>query len=962
MVSLSKLLQVLSRRLEVIQPHFTVSQAFNTMRCVSGIPLKGRNHSDTLCMLNIFLRCPHATAVFRSNKNICEKVLVSISVDCYFENVELHEPTCKVIRALSVNESLHTNAMVSMARKLAAHNHSPWKVFFDVDTYSAAMSAGDNNDILTDNLLRRVVKSLPSKGEFIRDGKLEFAVLSQKAMHKRREAPFERPELIFLISNLRHITVSRSLRILDGYIEGLRGGGFVQRLLPLFLPADVVEPLTRCVETLPAFMSEDAPMRADEWFMLAYLVGSCDPRLNSLGVRLWKKKSHLLDPKMSVSDASEGHSFPVVLAGLLVAIHGPLKREAMKLWIDIITDSEEIPLLREKVLQRLLQNLCYCISLTKEDNETRERLLAAGKRILQSLGASAPLIVNVGARLTMTSALPILTTPEELQKTFKALSDLLVSEKDLDRKVLHDAAEFLRHVRDANAVDKKLRLQTLSLLVKRALPVAQSVDQCGNYFSVMLPILVCSVATLRSVQASESPVLENNATRETLVQLVDDTLQRQDTQNNMPAIVALLQLMELLDLTTDTRYTTSVREVVCAGFRSVSVNAQEIKPNTAQYCYELLIRTTRFHVLDDELISIAMVALRYAADVAVVLPRMTWAQSASLLERGSLLYRELAHSLNSSRYSRRLLKQVLSTAAAVVMDKPTSSASPRRDLPGTPVENEDHISKRRCACWAWALASRAVLLPIPNTPIDRYLAIILRFVKKSWVFRDVRASHGAPEPVAAADAEAVQPQAIQVNEELCTEMLEGLVPSFNQIVAMAFTKRTAFQANLRRHKAVISTACSVLHQNSSGLSPRVWLEAHRSLSCLPVALAGHCTPMQQAVIKQMLRCTLRAVRACDNHRNRHVSDGQRTAVQENGENGEPVLGPRSIADMFSCAELIEDAELEVYLIELAIKELNGLDTSEFTEEGADLEPREKQLNSLLNTIVSALRRGVVLYY
>ncbi|EAN78324.1 hypothetical protein, conserved [Trypanosoma brucei brucei TREU927] len=957
MVSASKLLQVLVRRFETPQPDFMVGHAHFVLKFLSAICQTNISREDMLNVTNIITNCPHALPIFKGNQRLCERLLLSCFASVSRVDAELQDGVRHVICTLSVNPELNSNIMMTMARKTVAAKRVEGAV---------AKQVLDRDDAISNELLRRVVAQMPAHGDLIPDGGVEIALLPQKAMHKRRQERFERPELFFLVSTLRCIATHRQSRLRDSFVEaGCSAVGMQHRNLQ-FLPADVVDPVVRCVTSLPAFCNPEAPMRPDDWYLLASLIACPDARLRPLGIRLWAQKVCYYDPlEMNLTEVNS--PFPLTIAGFLVSMRGEFKEEAMMLWLGVVTDPAALPLIDERVLQLLLFDIAQYAQVNDMNDVKREQILVAQLAVLKALEDSMSPIYYLDARMTLTRTTKLLNTSSDLIKTLSSLKDVLSTGQILRASFLRSATDFLRYVRQTANVNEQSYIRVLILLMGNVLHAIR-VLSVQEYTSVCIVVLATIVGFLRDVQPKASSP-QGDEWCELLKALATTIMNEKSLVD--PNIVSLqLHMMELLDFASDEHYSTSVRERILASLRTVSTKTQEIAPTSAQHCYELLLRAVHFHVLDEELLSEAVAALRHATDTTVAIECMNWSQRRHLIDRCSTLYREIAPMFPSSRGARRLGKQMLTVATIITTEKhaPRTQLQRRSYDARRPVL--DSGSMQFCAQAMWSLALRATLSPIPHLPVDRYLAAMLRFAKKHWR-RDEAPSGYSSEKSLTEEAQVTtktplaEPRGGRTrvscgDERFCSDIANLLLPLLNQVLLLWYTNRTAFQANQRRHKAVVSTACDIIERNSAFLSPRVWFDTQRVLSNLPIVLPNQCTPLHLSVLRRSLQETLRNVRACGNQGTWHLPS-EKTQLKAQEGSTEAILGGRMIADMFGCANIIEDADLKVYLISLASEQLKMISDLDEMDEKA-LTPEEKSRLMCLNKIVSSVRHGTVLYY
>ncbi|RNF05946.1 hypothetical protein TraAM80_04282 [Trypanosoma rangeli] len=940
MVSVSTLLQVITRHFEAPQPSFLQMHANAIMRFVCSVPLSLRSRTDKLNMMQIVLHCPHATTLFAKDAQLSARILLSFFVDRMVDDGELEEVQRQIIRSVSVNQDLPTPLLLTMARKLSRQRRD--------SSQMDSSPALEQEDALVEELLERVVRRMPRFGQGIREGTTD-AVLSQKEMHKRESTGFEKPELLFLISTLRHTTASRSARWRDNGMETIS--------TPMPLSAHIVEPVVQCVQSFPTFRKEDASPRSDDWVLMAHLIGCCDTRLHDLGVQLWRQKASRYEPIGRT--LHNGLSFSFALAGFLCALKGAAKRDALELWIDIVTTPEDLSEMSQKMLRLLLVDVTLTLRGGCETH-FHEQLILGGNRILAALDAayasSSPSAVvasrnSAWTRMSFVRFFPPLETPKELENTLLRLREAFAVNDAMDSEFIRESADFVRFLQRKDFVDKHMLAAVSQLLAERLLHMLErplSDEECAV---ALIPAIVTFTAQLRDIQAKESKE-EEDVTLRNLFHAIAMKLLHHDSLKATPFLIAvLLQMMELFDFTSTTQHTTKVRELTLTALRSVPSKLQEINSHTAQHCLDLTLRAVRFHVADSEVLTAALVALRHTTDGAIM-QEMNWEQRSLTIERGAVVYRELSHSFATLKQARRLGKQIVTMTALVASEK----VAPR----GPPMQSngtcgyKDWKYLRRSAQVMWLVAVRAALLPIPRTPVDRYLVSMLRFVKKYWIAEKLT-MNGQKDKM-------TKDMVVQeVDERLSRDFLDGLLPLLHPLMASAFTNKRVFFANLRRNKLIISTACGVLQRNKDFLSPCVWFHAQRTLSNLPSALTGQATSLELGTLQLALKHTLRNVRACNNRGTWHLTEHRKTLRQETED--ETILTPKWIGDMFSCAELIDDPDSRAYLISLITDflEATGGEAEENGDGAPISEEEEKTQSVFLQKIIQALRRGSVLY-
>ncbi|EAN92017.1 hypothetical protein C3747_33g153 [Trypanosoma cruzi] len=939
MVSVPKILQVITRLFESPQPSFRPADAYLVLNFLRGIPLDLRGPTVTMNMFKIVLHCPHASTLLENNTQLATKVILAFFVERLRDDAEVEEAMRRVIRSVSVNQNLSTPLYLTMTRKLSRQRRD--------SSTSDLPAALVQDDALVEDLLERVVRRIPRPGQDIREG-VPYGFLSQKEMHKRGGREFEKPELIFLISTLRHVTVSRAARCKDGAVE--------TAFNPMPLAAHIVEPVVRGVESLPAFRHEDAPPRADDWILISHLMGCLDSRLHEFGKRLWRQKARLYDPT-SVK-FSEDFNLPIWLAGFLFSLRGTDKIDAIKLWIDIMTTPQALSEMPHKMMRVLLVDVTFALR-NDSDSNLRERLILGGNRILDALDAayksSSSSTVSASSesartRMSFSRFFPPLENPKELEKTFLLLKDVLESDEEVACELIRESADFVRYMRRTERIDKQTLSTVLQLLTKRVLRVLDQPFLNEANTEAIIAAIVAFTALLRDIQPKES-IGEEDVTLRNLFHAIAVKFFYHHSLKPTPLIIAvLLQYMELLDFTSNTQYTTRVRELILTALRSVPDKVQEINSHTAQHCFDMTLRAVRFHVVDEEVLMGASVALRHATDTAI-LREMSWEQRNLMIERGAALYRELSHSFSTLKQARRLGKQVLSVTALAASEK-VKPREPQMHSDGTP-RHKDFRCLRRCAQLMWVVAMRATLLPIPRTPVDRYLVSMLRFAKKHWIAETLTTSEQT-------EKAAKDPAVHQVDEKLSHEFLDVLLPLFHPLIVLGLTDKRAFYANFRRNKFIISTACEILQRNSDFLSPCVWYHVQRTLSNLFSILQGQITPLELKVLRLALKQTLRSVQACGNRGTWHLTEQKKSLRQETED--ETILTPKWIGDMFSCAEFVDDPDLRLYLISLLTEQLEVVGNEATNETDTSVSEEEKSRLICLKKTMMTLRRGSVLYY
>ncbi|KEG11742.1 hypothetical protein DQ04_02321060 [Trypanosoma grayi] len=940
MVSVPKLLQVLSRVIQAPHPSFTQSHAHAVLQFISSMPADQRSRTDTLNMMKIVLHCPYASMLFARHSKIGEKTVTAFLVERVHNDMEVEEGLRQVIRAVSVSNELSTSVLLTMVRRISRMQRDKALPSF--------VAAWERDDALADELLCRVVARMPATGDMIR-GCSSSAMLTQKAMHKRKCMTFEKPELLFFASTVRHVTLARVSRL--GKDRNMPAGAAMD-----ILPANVVDSLVRCVESLPVFSCSDAPLQPDEWGLLAHLICCCDARVHRLGKSLWVQKAQQQQPQ-GIMDVGSGVLLTSILAGFLYTMRGVQKRDAMELWIDIVTDPQSLPMMKEKFLFMLLGDIAACIQGGAEGS-TRERLCAGGERVLHALDALSS-FSGVKARLSFTRVLPSLETPEEAMKTLTRIMDVLASPNELDYDYIREVSDFLRYARKTSLVNERELTAATTMLAECTLRLLPLPSGTRNHVVTMVSALISFTAALRDIQAKDSLEEDDCRSRDLFKKIVIEFLHGQPSHAEPDVVSLLLQMMELLDLASDPQYTTAVRELILAALRMVPDMAQDIPPHTAQHCYDVVLRAIRFHVVDEEVLAAASAALRHVTDIAP-LRGMNWEQRTLMVERGAAAYRELSRTFSVSKGARRLARQVLVVAALVASEK-VELPRTAEVFAGAQYKGRERATLRRCAHTLWSLALRSTLSPIPRTPVDRYVAPLLRFAKKHWISEKLAAGTlspgGATPPISEGVVDAA---ACSVDDELSREILDNMLPLLQQIMVSAFTDKVSFSANLRRNKLIISTACDILERNSAFLTPCVWFHAQRTLSHLPAILPGQCTPLQTRVLQAALTQTLHNVRACGNRGTWHLSGHQ--AIQQQEVENNIILDAKRIGDMFSCADIIKDVDLRAYLILLATEQLAMVDTEPLQEENVAVSGDKKAQWICLNRVIATLRRGVVLYY
>lgn len=936
MVSAAKLLQVMSRLVHVPQPTFTPAHTHAVIKFIINVPLNQRSFADSLNMMKIAAHSPHASTIFAQDSRLSEKVLVAFFVESKIYDLEQCEALNQVIRTVSVNQHLSTAFLLTMAKRLS-------DIGRELPLSSTAVSAVvGRNYALVEELLRRVVSRMLAAGEKIAACGGDV-VLTQKEMHKRKGNIFEMPELFFLLSTLRHVTTFRAIISKANSAEQIYAAAR--------LPADIVEPVLHCVQRLPLFCDDETPPRDGEWIFIAQLVGCCDARLHGLGKQLWERKA----ARHGFSDTDlYGELFlPSWLAVCVCALRGAVKRDVMELWIDILSNPQVLSKMENKVLCMLLLDMVFSLQGCSKE-KLREQLLVGGRRILDTLDAShasSPSSLHaVRSRLSVTRSFPPLETPEEFLKTLLMVEPVLaINNEVVGCDFIRDVAEFLRHLQKTNNSNMKPMRSVLRLLAQRILRMLQLPLLDSKHTAALVPALATFNSELRELQEKEGLLNgEDNELRSLFNKIAIRFIQEHTMQSDVFLIAVFLQMMELLEFTSDTRYTTAVRELILAALRSLPERTREINSHTAQHCIDITLRAVRFHVLDEEILKAARMALRHAAD-STVIGEMCWNQRAITVDRGILIYRALTHYFSTSKEARRLAKVVLNMAAVIASEK---------FLPCMPQSQDGKLQKgsqrwkflRRCAQYMWTLALRASLSPIPRTPIDRYLTPMLQFASKHWVAEEL-----AVNKVVAGEQ--------HIDEDLSLELFDSMLGMLYKLLLSAFTERTLFNANLRRNKLIISTACDILQKNSAFLSPRVWFSTQRILSNLPPPLITQFTPLQQGVLRTAIKHTLRNVKACGNRGTWHLSEKQKTRISAKDN---LILGSIFIGDMFACADLIDDQELRLYLISLMSEHLEKIDTDKAATGTAMSEQsppdEEKARLMCLKKTLATFRRGSVLYY
>ncbi|EKF32645.1 hypothetical protein MOQ_003500 [Trypanosoma cruzi marinkellei] len=939
MVSVPKILQVITRLFESPQPTFRPSDAYIVLKFLRGIPLDMRGPTDTMNMFRIVLHCPHASTLFENNAQLASKVLLAFLVDRLQDDAEVEEALRCVIRSVSVNQKLSTALYLTMIRKLSRQRRNA--------STSDSPTALVQDDAIVDDLLERVVCRIPRAGQDISEG-VAYAFLSQKEMHKRGFREFEKPELIFLISTLRHLTVSRAARCKDGAVE--------TAFNPMPLAAHIVEPVIRGVESLLAFRHEDAPPRADDWILITHLIGCLDSRLHEFGKRLWQQKTRLYDPT-SVK-FSEDFNLSSWLAGFLFPLQGTAKSDAIKLWIDIVTAPQALSEMPHKMMRLLLVDVTFALRHALDSN-LRERLILGGNRILDALDAThkssssstvLALCESVRTRMSFSRFFPPLETPKEIEKTVLQLKDVLAADEEVACEFIRESAEFVRYMQRTERIDKQTLSTFLHLLTKRVLRVLDQPFLDDANTDAIITAIVAFTALLRDIQPKESNVEEDVELRNLFHAIAVNIFHHNSFKPTPFIISVLLQYMELLEFTSNTQYTTRVRELILTALRSVPDKVQEINTRTAQYCFDMTLRAIRFHVVDEEVLRGASVAIRHTTDTAI-LREMSWEQRNLMIERGAAVYRELSHSFPTLKQARRLGKQVLNVTALAASEK-LKPREPKMHSDGTP-RHKEFRNLRRCAQLMWVVAMRAILLPIPRTPVDRYLVPMLRFSKKHWIAETLTTSDQA-------EKAPKDPTVHQVDEKLSHEFLDVLLPLLHPLIILSVTDKRAFYANFRRNKFIISTACEIFQKNSDFLSPCVWYHVQRTLSNLFSILQGQITTLELGVLRLALKQTLRSVQACGNRGTWHLTEQKKALRQETED--DTILTPKWIGDMFSCAEFVDDPDLRLYLISLVTEQLEMVGSKATNETDASISEGEKSRLICLKRTMMTLRRGSVLYY
>lgn len=945
MVSVSKLLEVMARLVHDPQPAFTRAHAYVLLRSLINMPADQRSRVDSLNMMQIALHCPYASSLFLQHTRLCEKLLVNFFVERPMRDAEHDEALRQVIRSVSVNQDLSTSLLLTMTKKLL-------NLTRELSSRLTLSGVIEQNDALVEELLGRVVSRMPRTGEEIRESEVSFA-MTPKAMQKRKGSGFEMPELFFLASVMRLVTTSRAAR-LKGDVTG-------ENLKALELPAHIVDPVVRCVETLPVFQHDKAPPREDDWTLVAYLVGCCDTRLHGLGKRLWERKTRYHDV-MSVH-FDDSFFLPAWMAGFVTALRGTFKRSALELWMDILTSPQILQKMNEKILRTLFLDTVLSLLGVSED-KLRERLLAGGCRILDALDVlstlSTPSPISVHTRLSFTRSFPPLETAEELTKTLLQVKTLLTVNDEINCEFIREVSDFLRHVQRKFKNEEKTWILVLNLLAPHIVKILARPSLDQEHIAAVAPALVTFIAALRVLQEKETLGEEEVGLKALLVTIATKFVHHRTLQFDPFLAALLLQMMELLEFASNAQYTTTVREVVLAALRSLP-NKAEITSHTAQHCLDVTFRAVRFHVVDEEVLAAVSMALRHAADAAV-LRNINWDQRILTVERSSIVYRELSQFFSTFKEARRLAKRILHIVALIVSEK----VAPRPPQSRYEIQRKSQEWKfrRRCAQQVWMVALRASLSPVPRTPIDRYLTPMLRFASKHWIAEELAINE---EGGRGGEKKGEGEGAVRhVDEELSRGFFDTMLMMLHPLIISSFTDRSAFYANLRRNKLIISTACEMLQKNGDFLSPNVWFSAQRTLSCLSGALPGESTPLQLSVLRAALTHTLRNAQACGNRGTWHLSEQQKTARQAGGDE-DVILTPRLISDMFASADIIDDPELRLYLISLVSEQLEMLETDSATvvadvDETAPFSTDEKARLICLKRTLTTLRRGSVLYY
>nr|CCC94029.1 conserved hypothetical protein [Trypanosoma congolense IL3000] len=959
MVSISKVLQVLTRRFEVAQPQFTPSDARKVLFFLSGLPISELKRGDALHIASIIAHCPHILTVLEHEKRLPEKLMLCFFLSGCSDDADMLEATRRSIYVLSSVPSLHINLMMTMSRRVAVYKRSG---------HSPVKCLSERDDDVANGLLRRVTDYMtPPPDGYLSDGGMHHAFLKQKELHKRRKNLFEKPELLYFTSTLRYVASQRQHRHHDSLIAAAAGGAATPPSSEHhFLPDDVVDCFTRFILSLHVFGNAEAPMRRDDWLIIANIVACPDERLRKMGIRLWTMKAAHYDPvEMNADDTTQ--LFARTLSGFLLNVRGAMRGDVMKMWVGVVTHPRILPMVDEKVLQMVLFEFTQHVQRDDNDNATVEQIHSASMSILSAWEGSSSLVPYLDARILLTQTTPLLSTAEELNKTLVVLKDVLASDEELKDPLLRNIAEFIRHFPRKFEVDRQTYLEVLQLFLKKVSCVLQLPTYVERR-SVHLPSFLTTVAfALREVQADTASLPSKDELYINLKQLCL-ALMDSSSPANVNVTSLHLQIMDLLDFASETQYTTSIRERVLTVFRGAPAGKDEVTLFTAHSCYELLICSLHFHILDEEVLTTALTALRYCTDVKTVLERLSWPQRRQLLERGASLYREISPMMASSRGARRLAKHLLTVASSLASDKHASQVSEDKRQTGIhrPLSNVDCL--QYCAQAMWLLVVRVSRCPIPHVPVDRYLAVMLRFCKKHWMHRKLLLGPSLEDRVGNDTAECAPSQKTEEqppvevtrsdDEKFNGDLMEGLLLPLQAIVAMYFTNRVAFNANIRRHRAIISTACQIIDQNSAFLCRRTWLGVVRVLSVILSVQPNHCTALLMDVLKRAVEETLRNARDCGNRGNWHIPKKARLEGQE--ENMGPVLGGRNVADIISCFHLIEDAELKVYAISLALEHIEKLNPNS-TVKDVPLIPEEKSRLICFNKVITCVRNGSILY-
>ncbi|ORC90326.1 uncharacterized protein TM35_000081240 [Trypanosoma theileri] len=937
MVSVSKLVQVLSRLVVNPQPMFTARHAQVLLRSIPCFSLNERTREDTLNMMKLVSRCPHASEIFAQQSQICERILTTFFVERYMDDNEIEEALREVIRVVSVNTNLSIAHLLTMIRRLS------YKSVQMNGSRKEVTSAMERDEALANNLLLRVINVMPKNGAQLREnGSNNF--LSQKEMHKRRGTAFEKPELLFLISTLRHITATRIVNLKDSD-KSIQEQQQQQQQVHTLLPSTVVESVLQCIETLPMIRYDNnVPLREDDWVLIVYLIACNEPKLHELGRRLWLQNISQLDLKKMNSYTRI--PFANMLSKFLLGLRGNTKRNALILWIDIVTRPDTLMMMKSKQIHYLVLDITICTQTPMNDeNGVHKSLIEGGLRAVNTLESIAP-AVAVHTRLMFTRVCPLLQTPEELIKTTKQLNEILIAREKPGPNLIREVSDFLRYVRRKDQVDNKTYFAVIISLAEYVLDLLErspSLDQ--DYTTALLPAFTTFASTLRSLEVMESISTEKekekekekvdkketfNLLRNLLEKISDAFLRHHTLQSETSLISILLQIMELLGFASNTQYTTAVRELVISAFRAAP-SKKEDDPfiNSAQNCYDLLLRSIHFHVVDAEVLSAAFTAVRHCTD-ATALRNMSWEQRALMLDRAAAVYRDISHLLPTVKEARRLAKHMLSVAAVVASEKvPTRTPRPHLEKSQEEVERK---FMRRCAQTMWSLVLRVSLTPIPRTPVDHYLTPLLRFASRHWV---------AAELISGKKKSKEKEEKVLLDGELSQEIMDVMLPVLHQVMVTVFTDRATFFANIRRNRLILETACEILHRNRHYIAPSVWLNVQRTILYMPPPHSS----LHTAVMRLSLKNALLHIKTC----------GDATTV----------IDPKGIADMFSFSDLIDDVELRVYLITLAEEQLEKMEEGRLLKDGENTtEPtsEEKALLIGFNKILSTLRRGSVLYY